>query len=107
MSLNGFSHYTLSFMLASTLGLCALPAGAASPCKGLDESACKGSEACRWIASYTTKNGNTVSAYCRSAGNKPKQDANVEGQEPKLPGSNDRADGGMGHPTSLLEERNG
>ncbi len=107
MSLNGFSHSILSLTLASALGLSALQAHAASACKGLDEATCKDSAACIWIASYTTKNGNTVSAYCRSSGSKAKQDANVEEQRQNLPGSNDRADGGMKRPTGLLEERNG
>ncbi len=107
MSLNGFSHSTLSLMLASVLGLCAAQASAASPCKGLDESACKERAACTWISSYTTKNGNAVSAYCRSSGGKSKQDVNVEGQGQKRPGDNERADGGTNLTTELLEERNG
>ncbi len=37
----------------------------ASPCKGLDQTACTANANCSWIKSYTTKKGHTVNAFCR------------------------------------------
>ena len=47
-------------------------AGAASHCKGMPENACASDAACTWVASYTRKDGRTVSGHCRlRAGKKP------------------------------------
>ncbi|MCX7632490.1 MAG: hypothetical protein N2Z22_04060 [Turneriella sp.] len=37
-----------------------------SPCKGLDESACKANDKCTWVSGYTQKDGDKVKAYCRA-----------------------------------------
>jgi hypothetical protein len=60
-------------MLSTAVMLAALTgqASAASPCKGLDESACVGSGDCRWQAGYTRKDGIEVKSHCRSSGKKP------------------------------------
>jgi hypothetical protein len=39
---------------------------AAGTCKGLQQDACSSENSCSWIKSYTTKNGKTISAYCRN-----------------------------------------
>ena len=39
---------------------------AAGACKGLQQDACSSENSCSWIKSYTTKNGKTISAYCRN-----------------------------------------
>jgi hypothetical protein len=54
-------------MLVAVTGL----ASAASPCKGLEESACAASSDCRWQAGYTRKDGIEVKSHCRSSGKKP------------------------------------
>ncbi|EGV16694.1 hypothetical protein ThimaDRAFT_4064 [Thiocapsa marina 5811] len=41
---------------------------AASACKGLEEAACGTTEACRWQAGYTRKDGVEVASHCRSTG---------------------------------------
>ncbi|RKT43678.1 hypothetical protein [Thiocapsa rosea] len=41
---------------------------AASACKGLEETVCTTTEACRWQAGYTRKDGIEVSSHCRSTG---------------------------------------
>ncbi|NCC29667.1 MAG: hypothetical protein EOM22_16385 [Gammaproteobacteria bacterium] len=43
---------------------------AASACKGLEETACVATEACRWQAGYTRKDGIEVASHCRSTGKK-------------------------------------
>jgi hypothetical protein len=105
MSLNGFSRSLFTFFLASVLGLAVLPAYSSSNCKGLDEAVCKQSTACNWISGYTTKSGNTVSAYCRSAGSKAKQGMKQE-KDSQLD-SNDRANTSAKTDMRILEERNG
>lgn len=57
------SSLIISGMLLTT------PTLAASSCKGMIESDCAGTASCRWIDSYTRKDGITINAYCRS---KPK-----------------------------------
>lgn len=44
------------------------PVFAASACKGLEEAVCGTTEACRWQAGYTRKDGIEVSSHCRSTG---------------------------------------
>ncbi len=39
--------------------------GAASHCKGMPENACASDSACAWVASYTRKDGRTVSGHCK------------------------------------------
>jgi hypothetical protein len=70
MNINGFNRAFLSFALASTIPF---TANAASQCKGMEASACQESQDCTWVSSYTTKHGNTVSAYCRAASGKAKK----------------------------------
>jgi hypothetical protein len=41
---------------------------AASACKGLEEAVCATTEACRWQAGYTRKDGIEVTSHCRSTG---------------------------------------
>ncbi|SDW88695.1 hypothetical protein SAMN05421783_11056 [Thiocapsa roseopersicina] len=50
-----------------TLALSA-PVFAASACKGLEEAVCGTTEACRWQAGYTRKDGIEVTSHCRSTG---------------------------------------
>lgn len=58
-------------VLVMALAVCAAsaltPAQAAepSPCKGLENAVCAKKDGCRWIASFKTKKGSTVKAYCR------------------------------------------
>jgi hypothetical protein len=70
MTINGFNRIFLSFALASSISA---TANAASQCKGMEASACQQNQDCTWISSYTTKHGNTVSAYCRAASGKAKK----------------------------------
>ncbi len=103
MLLNGFSRSLFIYSLVTVLGLASAPAFSASACKGLDEANCKQNSSCSWIASYTTKNGNTISAYCRSAGNKAKQGLNLKEEK----GLSPSADAGAAPKKRILEERNG
>ena len=58
--------------LLACLLLSAPLVGAASHCKGMPENACASDTACAWVASYTRKDGRTVSGHCRlRAGKKP------------------------------------
>ncbi|MDX2259620.1 MAG: hypothetical protein NW205_11985 [Hyphomicrobiaceae bacterium] len=74
----------MKFLTAPLLALCLALAGglfvqpvaaqqpaAASPCRGLDEAACKakagaGPEACQWLPATTLKNGKERKALCRA-----------------------------------------
>jgi hypothetical protein len=107
MSLKGFSRSQHTFFLATALGLAALPIYSASTCKGLDEAACKQSASCSWVSGYTTKKGNTISAYCRSTGSKEKQGQNLQQEKGMQSDPNDRADAGANTIMRILEERNG
>ncbi len=78
MNLNGFNRIILSIALVSTVSA---TANAASQCKGMEASACQQNQDCTWVSSYTTKHGNTVSAYCRAASGKAKK--SVESQQQK------------------------
>jgi hypothetical protein len=77
MNINGFNRTFLSFALASTISF---SANAASQCKGMEASACQENQDCTWVSSYTTKHGNTVSAYCRAASGKAKK--SVDNKQP-------------------------
>ncbi len=103
MLLKGFSRSLYTYSLITVLGLASAPAFSASACKGLDEASCKQNASCSWISSYTTKNGNTISAYCRSTGSKPKQGLNLKEEKGQSPS----ADAGATTTTRILEERNG
>jgi hypothetical protein len=107
MKLKGLSRSLLPLSIASTLVLTSFTASAASACKGLDEAACQQETACKWISGYTTKNGNAISAYCRSAGNKQKQGQNMKQESGSQSGTNERADSGTVRMSGVLEERNG
>ncbi len=106
MLLNGFGRYLPVFSLVSLLGL-SLSAHSASACKGLEESACKGNASCTWVSGYTTKNGNTVSAYCRSAGGQSKQSLNSMEENGMQSGAADRALSGVHNNEIQLEEKSG
>lgn len=106
MVLNGFSKTLLSLTLVSALSLPAIEAAAASQCKGLEESACNGNPSCTWISAYTTKNGNTISAYCRSASGKAGK--SVIQQEENRPAADQSDRSGSGaEKTNNMEERRG
>ena len=106
MVLNGFGRYLPVFSLVSVLGL-SFPAHSASPCKGLEESACKDNASCTWVSGYTTKNGNAVSAYCRKSGSKSKQSQNSMEEDGTRSGAGDRALSGADIKAIELEEKNG
>lgn len=106
MVLNGFGRYLPVFSIVSVLGL-SFPAHSASPCKGLEESACKDNASCTWVSGYTTKNGNAVSAYCRSSGNKAKQSQNLLEEDGARSGAGERALSGVDKKEIELEEKNG
>jgi hypothetical protein len=107
MLLKGFSRSLLSLALASTLGLISFSAGAASACKGLDESSCKQNQSCNWVSGYTTKNGNTVLAFCRNAGKKEKQGLNLKGETGTRSSANAGTAPGAGKAVRMLEEKSG
>jgi hypothetical protein len=73
MTLNGFRRFPVFLPIGLVLGLACFSANAASPCKGLDETACRQDQSCRWVSGYTTKHGNSVAAYCRGVGKKSEQ----------------------------------
>ncbi|QVL47056.1 MAG: hypothetical protein KFB96_15085 [Thiocapsa sp.] len=62
-SLSAFalSTVTIAFALSGSVF-------AASACKGLEEAVCTTTEACRWQAGYTRKDGIEVTSHCRSTG---------------------------------------
>jgi hypothetical protein len=103
MLLKGFSRSLYTYSLVTALGLTTAPAFSASACKGLDEASCKQDSSCSWISSYTTKNGNTVSAYCRSTDSKAKQGLNSKQNKDQSPSAN----AGTTTKMRILEERNG
>lgn len=59
-----------TFALSTAMMTFALsgPVFAASVCKGLEEAVCGTTEACRWQAGYTRKDGIEVASHCRSTG---------------------------------------
>lgn len=61
------------------------PAFAASACKGLEQPVCETTEACRWQAGYTRKDGVEVASHCRSTGKKKEvaPEASTEGAPEK------------------------
>lgn len=107
MSLNGFSKSLLFISIVSAMGMASLSARAASPCKGLDESACMQSQSCSWVSSYTTKHGATVSAYCRSAVKKMNQGINKKEGEGTQSGAIHRTEPSASKNTTTLEENSG
>ena len=104
MSLKGFSRSLIPYFTLAALGAVSAPPASASDCKGLDEGGCKGRSSCSWISSYTTKNGNTVAAYCRSAGGKTRQDQNSRHGEQGKPSNTDAR---TPSDTGFVEEKNG
>jgi hypothetical protein len=48
-------------------------AAAPSPCKGLDETACKANSACSWYKEVKLKNGKTRKAHCQKKPAPPKK----------------------------------
>jgi hypothetical protein len=61
LSICALSAATITFALSG-------PVFAASACKGLEEAVCGTTEACRWQAGYTRKDGIEVASHCRSTG---------------------------------------
>ena len=61
------------------------PAFAESACKGLEQPVCETTEACRWQAGYTRKDGIEVASHCRSTGKKKEvaPEASTEGAPEK------------------------
>jgi hypothetical protein len=106
MSLNGFSKTLLSLTVVSSICLSAFEATAASQCKGLEESACIDNQACTWISAYTTKNGNSISAYCRSTGGKGNEAVNKEKEKGLETGASGRS-GPAAEKANNTEERRG
>jgi hypothetical protein len=107
MSLNGFSKSLLFISIVSATGMAFMSAHAASPCKGLDESACMQSQSCSWVSSYTTKHGATVSAYCRNAVKKMNQGINKKEGEGTQSGAIHRTEPSASKNTTTLEENSG
>jgi hypothetical protein len=107
MLLKGFSRSLTFLLFVITLGLFAQPAHSDTVCKGLEESACRDNQACTWISSYTTGNGNTISAYCRKSGAKSKQDQNLEGESGTQSSANDRTAGAITIAKKLEENKSG
>ncbi len=66
---------------ALLISFCLLtPQSMAAQCKNSSQSQCSAAANCTWVSGYKTKNGNQVSAHCRSKGkrqakNKPKSAA--------------------------------
>jgi len=89
MSINGFSKPLVIITLISSCSFASFESAAAGQCKGLDETVCKESQDCTWVSSYTTKNGNSVSAYCRSTSGKVNKDANFKEEKGEKTGAND------------------
>jgi hypothetical protein len=90
MSIKGFSKPLLMLALVSSCTFTSLESLAAGQCKGFEESVCKESSDCTWVSSYTTKNGNSVSAYCRNASGKANKDANLKEERGDKTGAIDR-----------------
>lgn len=90
MSIKGFNKPLLIVTFASFCTFTSLESPAAGQCKGLEETVCKESQACTWVSAYTTKNGNSVSAYCRNASGKANKDANLKEEKGEKTGANDR-----------------
>jgi hypothetical protein len=106
MLLNGFGRFLPVFSFFSVL-VFSFPAYSDSTCKGLEESSCKGNASCTWVSGYTTKNGNTVSAYCRRSGSQSKQSLNSMEEDGMQFGADDRALTGVQKKAIKLEENNG
>jgi hypothetical protein len=106
MSLNGFSRSLLSLTFVSAICLPTFEASAAGPCKGLEEKACNDQPACTWVSAYSTKNGNNISAYCRSAGSKADKAVNKEEGRDLKTGASDRT-GAAADLANNTEEKRG
>ena len=106
MSINGFGRFLPVCSLVFVLGV-PLAANAASACKGLEESVCKGNASCTWVSGYTTKNGNTVSAYCRSSGKQSKQSQNSWEETGKQSAADNHVLKDVDKKVRKLEENNG
>lgn len=107
MLINGFNKTLLSIMLLSGLGCSiSLQALAAEQCKGLEKPTCQESPECVWVSSYTTKQGNTVSAYCRSSG-KAARGVNPKEGVRRESGTDDRNKPSAATPATTSEENRG
>jgi len=60
-----------SVLLLAATGLLSISqfSFAAATCKGMQQDACSSENSCSWVNSYTTKNGKTITAYCRNKSN--------------------------------------
>jgi len=105
MLINGFNKTLLSIMLLSGCGI-SLQARAAEPCKGLEKPTCQENTECVWVSSYTTKQGNTVSAYCRNRGKAVGGDNVKEGVR-RESGADDRNKTSAVTPATASEENRG
>ncbi len=108
MSINGIIKPLLTLTLFTACTVTSLSSLAAGQCKVLEESVCKESLDCTWVSAYTTKNGNSVSAYCRSASGKANKATNFKEEEKgQKTGANDRDKPSDAKATMIKEENRG
>ena len=107
MSINGFNRSLLPIVLLSGVTLAPPQTQAANLCKGLEEPVCKESPDCVWVSSYTMKNGNSVKAYCRSSKGKAEKAPNLEEEQGRESGANDRNKPSAAIPATTSEENRG
>lgn len=55
----------LVFSILFSMLLAPMVSASENACKGVTETQCAASEACRWVASYARKDGREVNGYCR------------------------------------------
>jgi hypothetical protein len=56
-----------SLVIASILGAVSFSGQAsAADCKGLENTACDGNNACSWVGGYERKDGRQVKSFCRT-----------------------------------------
>lgn len=78
-------HIARLVLISSALiGVAGQEARAESACKGLDQTLCATKPECRWMNSYTRKDGIQVSGHCRLSGKK-KDLVNASDTKPALP----------------------
>lgn len=73
----------LALISSALLGVAGQEARAESACKGLEQTLCATKPECRWMNSYTRKDGIQVSGHCRLG--KKKDLANSSATKPAAP----------------------
>ncbi len=68
MHIPNFPRFIPRLCLSAGLAFACAAASAASPCKGMEQSACVADGACIWIDGYTRKDGRTVASHCKLKG---------------------------------------